>query len=309
MAPNPRWFNASPCARNATTTRRPCCSTPARPASVAPRVRTPPGQRESALLRGRALLGQVVSPRTLKDARDTLQAALAHAVAEDELIIRNPAGLVKLPAPRSHKARARSVAEACAFLDSARTGLDPLCAAYVLMLVLGLRRGEALGLLRTDVRLDAAELDVAWQLQRSGHQRHHRQIKTGHSDAGPALARHLRDRAQAPGRSPDHLAAGGRFSLARHESGRHHHPRHDVRAAQLQPPLRRPLRHRRGPLHPATRHARTCASLLAALDVHPRVAMRILRHSKIAVTMETYTEIPDQVTRDALRRLGDQLEG
>jgi integrase len=27
----------------------------------------------------------------------------------------------------------------------------------------------------------------------------------------------------------------------------------------------------------------TYASLLAALDVHPRVAMRILRHSKIAV--------------------------
>jgi integrase len=38
---------------------------------------------------------------------------------------------------------------------------------------------------------------------------------------------------------------------------------------------------------------RTCASLRAALDVHPRVAMRILRHSKIAVTMEIYTEVPD----------------
>lgn len=37
---------------------------------------------------------------------------------------------------------------------------------------------------------------------------------------------------------------------------------------------------------------RTCGSLLAALDVHPRVAMRILRHSKIAITMEVYTEVP-----------------
>ena len=33
---------------------------------------------------------------------------------------------------------------------------------------------------------------------------------------------------------------------------------------------------------------KTCGSLLAALDVHPRVAMQILRHSKIAVTMEIY---------------------
>jgi integrase len=52
---------------------------------------------------------------------------------------------------------------------------------------------------------------------------------------------------------------------------------------------------------------KTCASLLAALDVHPRVAMRILRHSKIAVTMETYTGAPSHATRDALRNLGDWL--
>ncbi|MCW2876968.1 MAG: hypothetical protein JWQ95_1068 [Sphaerisporangium sp.] len=39
-----------------------------------------------------------------------------------------------------------------------------------------------------------------------------------------------------------------------------------------------------------TRH--TCASLLAALHVHPRVAMRILRHSQISVTMNVYTQIP-----------------
>jgi integrase len=52
---------------------------------------------------------------------------------------------------------------------------------------------------------------------------------------------------------------------------------------------------------------KTCGSLLAVLDVHPRVAMQILRHSKIAVTMETYTEVPSSATRNALRRLGDQL--
>ncbi len=46
---------------------------------------------------------------------------------------------------------------------------------------------------------------------------------------------------------------------------------------------------------------KTCGSLLAALDVHPRVAMQILRHSKIAVTMEIYTEVPSAATRDALK--------
>jgi hypothetical protein len=35
--------------------------------------------------------------------------------------------------------------------------------------------------------------------------------------------------------------------------------------------------------------------------------MAILRHAQIAITMEVYTEVPDEVTRAALKRLGDQL--
>ncbi|HVB43167.1 MAG TPA: hypothetical protein VNF47_10735 [Streptosporangiaceae bacterium] len=49
-------------------------------------------------------------------------------------------------------------------------------------------------------------------------------------------------------------------------------------------------------------------SLLAALDVHPRVAMQILRHSRISITMEIYTEVPSEVTRQALKRLSGQLD-
>ena len=52
---------------------------------------------------------------------------------------------------------------------------------------------------------------------------------------------------------------------------------------------------------------RTCGLLLAAFDVHPRVAMRILRHSKIAITMELYTMVPDKATLAALKRLSDAL--
>ena len=36
--------------------------------------------------------------------------------------------------------------------------------------------------------------------------------------------------------------------------------------------------------------------------------MAILRHSRIALTMEIYTQVPDKVTRDALRRLSDQVD-
>jgi hypothetical protein len=36
--------------------------------------------------------------------------------------------------------------------------------------------------------------------------------------------------------------------------------------------------------------------------------MRILRYSKIAITMEIDTEVPDNDTRDAARRPGEQLD-
>lgn len=53
---------------------------------------------------------------------------------------------------------------------------------------------------------------------------------------------------------------------------------------------------------------KTCGSLLATLDVHPRVAMQILRHSKIAITMEIYTEVPSAATSAALKTLGQWLD-
>jgi integrase len=48
----------------------------------------------------------------------------------------------------------------------------------------------------------------------------------------------------------------------------------------------------------------TCATLLAALDVHPRVAMWILRHAQVDVTMNVDTEVSDASTLKALKRLG-----
>lgn len=53
---------------------------------------------------------------------------------------------------------------------------------------------------------------------------------------------------------------------------------------------------------------RTCGTLLAALDVHPRVAMQILRHAKFSLTMEIYTQVTSEQTRDALKRRGESLD-
>ena len=85
--------------------------------------------------------------------------------------------------PRKRKNAWWSVDEARAFLESARTGNDPLYAEYVLVLVLGLRRGEVLDLMWDDINLNAAEVTVNWQLQRSRGQLYHRETKTPGSEA------------------------------------------------------------------------------------------------------------------------------
>jgi integrase len=53
---------------------------------------------------------------------------------------------------------------------------------------------------------------------------------------------------------------------------------------------------------------RTCGSLLVDLDVHPRVAMGILRHADFSITMEIYSQVSPAATREALRRLGERLD-
>lgn len=87
------------------------------------------------------------SRRTIEASRNTLRAALNHARRE-ELLSRNAAEMVRLPAGRrvARRGRSWSVDEARRFLASARADNDPLYALWVMILLLGLRKGEVLGL-------------------------------------------------------------------------------------------------------------------------------------------------------------------
>lgn len=252
------------------------------------------------------------SKRTIKIARDTLRAALSQAWRE-ELISRNVAAMAQLPAARKTTRRGQSwdVDEARTFLESAYADRDPLYPLWVLILVLGLRKGEAQGLVWPSADLDRAEISLEWQIQRVGRQLiHKQQLKTdGSTDVLPLpdicltalrLQRKAQDRMRArleqsggswptdglvfttrTGRAIEPRAVGRRFDLRCAKAGVRRIRVHDTR--------------------------RTCGSLLAALDVHPRVAMQILRHSKISITMEIYTMVPDKTTLAALKRLGDAL--
>jgi integrase len=51
----------------------------------------------------------------------------------------------------------------------------------------------------------------------------------------------------------------------------------------------------------------TAASLLLAQGVPPRVVMEILGHSQIALTMNTYSHVAPEVSREAADRMARML--
>ncbi|MCG8919240.1 site-specific integrase [Actinokineospora sp. PR83] len=256
---------------------------------------------------GRCCEGRL-SARSVSDVRATLRSALSDALAE-ELVVRNAAAAVKLRAVRKPKRRRWTSDEARRFLESARRDNDPLYAAYVLVLVLGLRRGEALGLPLDSVDFEAAEIDIRYQLQRVDGKLYHRETKTEASDDSlpmPGIvstALQLRKRRRAEDRVEADITwqeCGLMFTTGH---GTPIEPRNFNRSWATR------VRKAGVPLISSRSARRTCASLLADLDVHPRVAMRILRHAQFTVTMEIYTDASDEATRAALKKLGDSLDG
>jgi integrase len=251
------------------------------------------------------------SRRTIQAARSTLRAALNHAKASDNLVPRNVAAFATVPAPpkRRQKGTVWSVEEASRFLTSARDEADPLYAAYVLVLVNALSKGEVLGLTWSSIGWATGELDTAWQLQRIRRQLIHKnRVKTDDTDAGATLpipaissaALRLRHEEQAVARE----RVGNRWQASdlvfTTRWGTPIEPRNfnrsfDARCVKAGVPRIR--------VHD-TRHYAD-ASLLASLDVPPRIAMRILRHAQTAITIEAYTEVPDDITTAALKQLTD----
>ena len=248
-----------------------------------------------------------LSEYTVQAVLRAFRSALSNAVRE-EMIPKNVASLVRVSKPRkSRKVKPWTVEEAQQFLASAREADDSLYTAFVLILVLGLRRGEVLGLAWELVDLDQAELFVGEQLQRVNHKILRRETKTEASEAPlplPAIcvaALKLRKKQQDAARRAhsERWTDTGLVFTTRYGTPiepRNFNRSFDYRIARAAV--------RRINVH-GTR--KTCGTLLAALDVHPRVAMQILRHSRIAVTMEIYTEATSKATRDALKRLGDEL--
>jgi integrase len=223
-----------------------------------------------------------------------------------QLITVNPANLVDAPRPRPHEVIPLSATEARRLIEAARG--DRMEARWLVGLALGLRQGEALGLWWEDIDLDAGLLRIRRALQRQhGAGLVFTDPKTTRSRRAVALPDPLVQvlREHRVRQEKERITAGslwrGSPCVFTSTVGTPVEPRNDYRefkkllARAGLPAVRlHDLRH-------------TAASLLLAQNVPARVVMEILGHSQIALTMNTYSHVAPEVSREAADRLARML--
>jgi integrase len=185
---------------------------------------------------------------------------------------------------------------------------DRLYAAYVLALLLGLRRGELLGLRWSAVDLRRGTLRVQVSLQRVGGQLAFTSPKTRRSRRAMPLPRAvvkvLREhkQRQAVERAEAELWADEDLVFAT-SIGTPIEPRNLSRHFEA---LRERAKLRKVRFHDL-RHG--CASLLFELGVPLRMVMEILGHSQISTTSDIYTHVMPAQYREVADALDAWFDG
>jgi len=235
-----------------------------------------------------------VSVRTVHKQRAVLSAALTHAMRE-ELIERNAARLVELPAYRPKIVTPWTVAEVGKFLVAARD--DPLYIAFFLGAHYGLRRGEICGLRWTDIDVATSCIRIRSQLQRRDGKLLLTQLKTPASNRDLPLTPPIRSLLE------DHRRRSGTGEPSPYvihtATGKPIEPRNLLRSFKriafangLRPIKLQELRH-------------TTVTLLKEADVPVRDGQAILGHASATTTLQIYqhsdlpakTKALDQLTR------------
>lgn len=237
--------------------------------------------------------------------------AVVHRAMRDALkwhrVVRNPAEAAEPPRQPKTQQKTWTATQLRLFLDHAQG--DRLAAAWTLAAMTGMRRGEVLGLLWSDVDLKAGRLSVTRTLVSVAYQLKISEPKTakGHRtvalDGGTVrvLKAHRRRQAEEQLRSgADYNEQGLVFA---DELGNFVHPDgFSKRFKRLQiaacvPVIRfHDLRH-------------THATMALQAGIHPRVVSERLGHSTVTMTLDTYSHVLPAMQEDAAERVASLLIG
>lgn len=243
------------------------------------------------------------SSATAKESHKVLRSALS-AACREELITRNVVTLVEAPKVDPYEGQLWTLEETLAFILTARR--DPLYAAFMLAIGLGLRRGELVGLRWQDIDFDGRTLTVRKQRQRVRGENYEADTKNRRKRTlplpvlciAPLRWQRMRQHAMRVKAGTDWHETDLVFTT---RTGRSIEGSNVLRSFHRLSAKAGVSRIR---VHDA-RHG--AATLLATGNVHPRVAMEILGHSKISVTMDVYTHVPDALKREAIAHMDRML--
>jgi integrase len=228
-----------------------------------------------------------LAKRTVQYAVAVLSRALNRAVKYG-VIARNPVDAIDMPGIDKRPPTILDEAQAAQFL--ATLAGHRLEALYRVALSLGLRKGELIALAWRDVNLEKGTLTVQRSKTKAG-------MRT--LTLPDMLVEVLRDHwafqqqerlVQGTAWKEHGLVFPSDVGTPLLEGNLHRHFKQTLKKAGL-PDIRfHDMRH-------------SCASFLAAQEVHPAVAQKILGHTRISTTLEIYTHVRDESQRQALEKI------
>jgi len=247
-----------------------------------------------------------LSPRSVRYVHAVIHRAMRDALKWHR-IVRNPVDAAEPPRQAKTSQKTWTAGELRQFLDHVRE--DRLSAALTLAAMTGMRRGEVLGLLWSDLDLDAGRLSVTRTLVSISYRLEISEPKTSKGHRTVALddgtVRALR--AHRSRQAEERLRAGSSYNeqgLAfADELGDFVHPDgFSKRFKRLQvaaglPVIRfHDLRH-------------THATMALQAGIHPRVVSERLGHSTVSMTLDTYSHVLPAMQEDAAERVAGLLSG
>jgi integrase len=244
---------------------------------------------------------------TIRNVKACLRKALNDAM-DERIVNYNAAEKAKLPkVAKARKPKIQALTPEQARLLLGVVEPERLKALYWVALLLGLREGEILGLQLADIDLDSRTLYVTGAMQR----------QTG---KGMVRVPTKTEASEAPVPIPDVLVPVLQAHLAMLEEERTYRKWKEhglLFPSKVGTPIssRNLVRHFKAMLEradlPGIRFHdlwHSCATLLIALKVHPRVVMEIMQHSQISTTMNIYGHAIPEVSREATNALGELIQ-
>lgn len=246
-----------------------------------------------------------VSARSINLIRSVLRAALSRAERE-EIVGRNVAKLVDVPSWQRKPIIPWTPDEATTFLRAAKD--HPWYAAYAMLLLFGMRRGEVLGLRWCDIDFERQVIHVRQQLQRIHGKLEQVPVKTTAGVRDLPLVSHLQ---------PHLVSRHQLLPTHKHATDEAHDidrqlvflsvvgtpvdPKNFVRTFHQ-------IREKAGLKRITVHHTRhTAATTLKDFDVPMRDAQLILGHSHITTTMQHYQHGTSSQQRAAMERISRNL--